>query len=256
MTDKATQSMIENLQANTGKSLQQWVEIVTSQGFAKHGEMLSFLKEKHGLTHGFANLVALKARGADAGSAENTDDLLDAFERVWPPVSSTEHANNLESLVRLFRTLGRPQVASRFIQQWVDERKGDRLEELGSDQFHMFGPITDPELVEAMKQAFETKQAQFDLAGAIRKMDDDMGLNSEAIGVIAGAQPEDFVRALDENPGRYLSGAVTKTLKLSTYEQEPNWAIARENMRAALRLMARRGLSSPSTSSFSPAPGI
>lgn len=172
--------------------------------------------------------------------AENTDELLDLFERVWPPVSPTEHANNLESLIRLFRTLGRPQVASRFIQQWVDERRGSRLEELGPDHFHMFGPITDPELVEAMKEAFDTKQAQFDLAGAIRKMDDDMGLNSEAIEVIAGAQPDQIARALDENPGRYLSGAVTKTLKLSTYEQEPNWAIARENMRAALLIMARR----------------
>ena len=34
------------------------------------------MKEKHGLTHGFANLIALKARNADAGSAESQDDLI------------------------------------------------------------------------------------------------------------------------------------------------------------------------------------
>ncbi len=68
--------MIENLQTNTGKSLQQWIGIVTGEGLGKHAEIMAFLKEKHGLTHGFANLVALKARGADAGSAANTDDLV------------------------------------------------------------------------------------------------------------------------------------------------------------------------------------
>ncbi|MCZ7603989.1 MAG: DUF4287 domain-containing protein [Melioribacteraceae bacterium] len=74
--DKATLTMIENLHKNTGKTLEQWVEIVKKENFVKHGEMLKFLKEKHGLTHGFANLVAHKTRGSDAGSAENTSDLI------------------------------------------------------------------------------------------------------------------------------------------------------------------------------------
>ena len=74
--DKATQTMIDNLQKNTGKSLDQWIAIVKKKNFGKHGEILKFLKEDHGLTHGFANLIALKAKGSDAGSAENPDDLI------------------------------------------------------------------------------------------------------------------------------------------------------------------------------------
>jgi predicted transport protein len=42
----------------------------------KHGEIIKFLKDTHGLTHGFANLIAHKAKGSDAGSAENQDDLI------------------------------------------------------------------------------------------------------------------------------------------------------------------------------------
>ncbi|MEO5789107.1 DUF4287 domain-containing protein [Gelidibacter sp.] len=76
--DKATQTMIENLYKNTGKSLEQWVEIVTKENFEKHGEIIKFLKEQHDFTHGFANLVAHKSRASDAGSAENTDDLITA----------------------------------------------------------------------------------------------------------------------------------------------------------------------------------
>lgn len=74
--DKATLTMIENLHKNTGKTLEQWTHIVKSQNFAKHGEILNFLKETHGLTHGFANLIALKAKGSDSGSANDPDDLI------------------------------------------------------------------------------------------------------------------------------------------------------------------------------------
>ena len=74
--DQGTITMIENLHKNTGKSLEQWISIVKKQNFAKHGEMVKFLKEQHSLTHGFANLIALKTKGSDAGSVENQDDLI------------------------------------------------------------------------------------------------------------------------------------------------------------------------------------
>lgn len=74
--DQASHTMIENLHKNTGKTLEQWIAIVGKEPLAKHGEMVRFLKDKHGLTHGFANMIALKARGADAGSAANPEELL------------------------------------------------------------------------------------------------------------------------------------------------------------------------------------
>lgn len=74
--DKATLTMIENLHKNTGKTLDQWTDIVKSGNFEKHGEIIKFLKETHGLTHGFANLIAHKSRGSDAGSADSQDDLI------------------------------------------------------------------------------------------------------------------------------------------------------------------------------------
>lgn len=75
--DQAEKTMIDNLHKNSGKTLEQWIEIVKKSGFDKHGEVIQFLKEKHGFTHGFANLVAHKAKGSDAGSAANTDDLIE-----------------------------------------------------------------------------------------------------------------------------------------------------------------------------------
>ncbi len=75
--DKAEITMIENLHKNTGKTLEQWIEIVRQKNFVKHGEVIKFLKEKHAFTYGFANFVAHKAKASDAGSVVNKDELID-----------------------------------------------------------------------------------------------------------------------------------------------------------------------------------
>lgn len=71
--DAALATMIRNLEVNTGKSLSAWISIAQKTGLQKHGELLKHLKTEHGLTHGYANLVAMKARGADAGSKDAGD---------------------------------------------------------------------------------------------------------------------------------------------------------------------------------------
>jgi predicted transport protein len=79
--DKAAQTMIENLEKNYGKSLEEWIAVVKKQGLNKHGEILKYLKSEHGFTYGFANLVSMKARSADAGSVEDKDQLIsDQYE--------------------------------------------------------------------------------------------------------------------------------------------------------------------------------
>ncbi|TDQ18675.1 uncharacterized protein DUF4287 [Algoriphagus boseongensis] len=86
--DPAAQTMIDNLEKNTGKSLGEWIEIVQKEQFQKHGEILKFLKENHGFTHGFANLVAHKSLKSDAGSAEDVNELVKnqykGKEHFWP----------------------------------------------------------------------------------------------------------------------------------------------------------------------------
>jgi len=75
--DQAEKTMIENLMKITGKSLDQWIEIVKMKNFAKHGEIINFLKDEYGISYGFANLVAHKSKGSDAGSVADTSDLIE-----------------------------------------------------------------------------------------------------------------------------------------------------------------------------------
>ena len=53
-------SMISNLKEKTGKTLPQWLKISRGSGEAKHGAIVKFLKTEHGVTHGYANLIAAK----------------------------------------------------------------------------------------------------------------------------------------------------------------------------------------------------
>jgi len=75
---QATENMIKNLEEKTGKTLNEWIKIANSAGLKKHGELVAMLKSKHGLTHGYANLVVHKALQSDAGSAGDDGDLVNA----------------------------------------------------------------------------------------------------------------------------------------------------------------------------------
>ncbi len=74
--EKATQTQIANIEKNTGRKLSEWIAIVNKSGFAKHGELVNFLKEKHGFTHGNANVIVHYAKQSHAGAAVNQDDLI------------------------------------------------------------------------------------------------------------------------------------------------------------------------------------
>lgn len=74
--DDQAKTMIENLHKNTGKSLEAWIDLVKKEKLEKHGQIVKWLKETHGFTHGFANLVAHKTLKSDAGSSPEQDELI------------------------------------------------------------------------------------------------------------------------------------------------------------------------------------
>lgn len=69
-------TMIANLEEKTGKSLAEWVVLGQKSGLDKHRALLNHLKGDHGLTHGYANLVALQVLDANKGGAVGEDDLV------------------------------------------------------------------------------------------------------------------------------------------------------------------------------------
>lgn len=68
-------SMKANLKEKTGKTLAQWLKIAKSSKLEKHGQIVKHLKSEHGMTHGFANLVA--SEHLSGGKSESSDSLVD-----------------------------------------------------------------------------------------------------------------------------------------------------------------------------------
>lgn len=64
--EESLAKMIESLKEKTGRSLDEWRIVVSEAGWQKHGEIVAGLKSIHGVTHGFANQIALRARESDA----------------------------------------------------------------------------------------------------------------------------------------------------------------------------------------------
>ena len=54
-------SLIRNLESSTGKSIDAWIATARATGLAKHGQIVALLKQDHGLSHGYANQIALRA---------------------------------------------------------------------------------------------------------------------------------------------------------------------------------------------------
>jgi hypothetical protein len=71
-------AMVQNLREKTGKTLKEWLTLVREGEPAKHGAIVKRLKEEHGLTHGYANLVAHKALQASAPAPVGDEDLVAA----------------------------------------------------------------------------------------------------------------------------------------------------------------------------------
>lgn len=74
--EEMAQSMIQNIPAKTGKSLEEWLKITRGSGLDKHGQIVKMLKSEHGMTHGFANLVAIKT--LEKSAAPSGEDLVES----------------------------------------------------------------------------------------------------------------------------------------------------------------------------------
>lgn len=149
--EEQAQSMIDNLKANTGKTLAGWLKVVKAAKHEKHGAIVKHLKTEHGMTHGYANLVAHKALAGDtptsgvdliatqyAGAKENLRPIYDKVISIVSKFGKDVEISPKKSYVSLRRnkqfSIVQPTTRTR-----VDlglnlkgTEPGDRLEKSGS----------------------------------------------------------------------------------------------------------------------------
>jgi len=68
--------MIINLQTKTGKSLEEWIEIINQQPLTKTSDKVKYLKTAFGLGQGYAGLIIYHAKIQAAGKADTPGQLV------------------------------------------------------------------------------------------------------------------------------------------------------------------------------------
>ncbi len=75
--EEMARKMLGNVEEKTGRPLAEWLKLLQAESLEKHGQMVRFLKSEHGVTHGFASLIAHQA--LNSGQAQGSDeDLIEA----------------------------------------------------------------------------------------------------------------------------------------------------------------------------------
>lgn len=82
--EKALQTMIDNMPAKTGKSLDQWKALLKTKTFAKHSEAVNFLKKEHGVTHGFANTIVSLSKEENNSADDLVNNQYQGKEQLRP----------------------------------------------------------------------------------------------------------------------------------------------------------------------------
>jgi len=72
--EEMRKKMLADLKEKIGRTQEECQELLKAQGLTKHGEMMKFLKGELGISHGYANQIALAAIGRTSGSS---DDLVE-----------------------------------------------------------------------------------------------------------------------------------------------------------------------------------
>ena len=76
--DEATQTQIRNIEAQTGKSLDELIRDGLATGIAKHRELLAYFTNEYGLTYGNANVLAILTRDRMKGAAGEEENFVNA----------------------------------------------------------------------------------------------------------------------------------------------------------------------------------
>ena len=154
--DDIANTMIANFKDKTGQSLEQWIAIARKSGASKHGEIVKMLKTDHGMTHGFANIVAHKTLMSDAVSIGATTDLVAAQYAG----DKAKLRAIYDALVKVTEVCGTTEIAPK--KAYVSLRR--------SKQFAIIQPSTKTRVDLGLKMKSEPAEGRLEKSGSFNAM--------------------------------------------------------------------------------------
>jgi hypothetical protein len=73
--DDGLQAQLRNIEARYGRTIDEWISLIAASGRLRHTDVVSMLKQDHGLPHGAAHRLSIVARErlSDAGGSATWD---------------------------------------------------------------------------------------------------------------------------------------------------------------------------------------
>ncbi|WP_062205576.1 DUF4287 domain-containing protein [Streptomyces sp. NBRC 109706] len=65
---KGPASYFPSIERTYGRPIAEWLELIRASPLTRHGELVSWLKQEHGLGHGHANALVAHVRAEDAAA--------------------------------------------------------------------------------------------------------------------------------------------------------------------------------------------
>lgn len=136
-TAKTLDTMVRNIEAKTGKTMEQLGEIIAQSKLTKHGELRTMLMEEYGLGYGAANGVVHLSLKSDGQSAAETRGLSADQVLAEMYVGKKAHLRPVhDRILTMLGSLGAFEVAPK--KAYVSYRR--------KKQFAMVGPKTNAEV--------------------------------------------------------------------------------------------------------------
>ncbi len=131
--DQAIETQLKNIQAKTGKSLDELAQFIHNSGLNKHSEIRSLLIETFGLGYGDANTLAHYGRKSDGDRAASANVLSmeDVLDEIYTGPKAALRPIHEEAMRRI-QTFGDFEIAPK--KGYVSLRR--------KKQFAMVGPAT------------------------------------------------------------------------------------------------------------------
>jgi len=82
--EESIAKMIASLKAKTGRSLDEWKEVAVQAGWTAHGQTVTGLKTEYGVSHGYANQIALHLKDAGDSAADPVAEMFAKRPEVKP----------------------------------------------------------------------------------------------------------------------------------------------------------------------------
>jgi hypothetical protein len=163
------------------------------------------------------------------------EEVINALRETWQAVSPYESANNLEGLVQLLRELGESDLATSYIQDWVQQRATNDAKDLDDREIHIFRQITDKELLDTIAAAKKNAAVSPTLSAAFSDLREG-GFSDEAINIVEASSPESIAQYWQENDNRDTLDVVRNLLRFTS--SIPRHESAKNKILLAASIMA------------------